>query len=101
MLTILSSTNESQFQGTFTSCQSLLETSNLESNAHDEDDFKSGNHDDHQSILDDLIAYGSQEFDSYEDPRAYYPNIAAQGPKAPRWWEKKSARELARKKLMA
>jgi hypothetical protein len=29
-------------------------------------------------------------------------NIAAQGPKAPpRWWEKKSARELARKKLMA
>ena len=52
---------------------SLLETSNLESNAHDEDDFKSCSHDDHLSILDYLIAYGSQEYDSYEDPRAYSP----------------------------
>ena len=73
MLTILASANEFQFQGTFASCQSLLETSNLKSNTHDEDDFKSNGHDDHLSTLDDLIAYGSQEFDNYEDCRAYSP----------------------------
>ena len=43
----------------------FLEISDLESNTYDDDDFKSGNHDDHLSSLDDLIAY--EGFDIYED----------------------------------
>ena len=70
------SVDESQFQETSTSSQSLFETSNLGSNSYDDDeddddDFRSGSHDDHLSTLDDLIASNLQEFDNYEDPRVY------------------------------
>ena len=51
----------------------LFETSNLEGNT--DDDFKSGSYDDHLSCLDDLNIYGSQEFDSYEEPHAYSRKI--------------------------
>ena len=33
--------------------------------------FRSGSHDDQLSSLNDCIAYGSQESNSCEDPRAY------------------------------
>jgi hypothetical protein len=49
VLTMLASTNESQFQETFISSQSLFETSNLESNTYVDDDCKSGSHDNHLS----------------------------------------------------
>ena len=66
VLTMSSWTSWSQFQETSTSNQSLIQISNSESNTYDDDDFKSGSHDNHSSSLD-----GSQESDSYEDPLAY------------------------------
>ena len=42
-----------------------------------DDDFKIGNHDDHFSNLNDLIAFGLQEFDSYADAHAYSCNNRA------------------------
>jgi hypothetical protein len=43
----------------------------LESIAYDDNDFRSANHDGHLSDSYDLIAFGLQEFDNYEDPHAY------------------------------
>jgi hypothetical protein len=57
------STNESQIQEISTSRQTIIETSNLESDIYHDDDFRSGSHDDHLSALDDLIAFGLQNFD--------------------------------------
>ena len=42
----------------------------MESNTYEDDEFKSGSHDDHLSSFDDLVAYGLQEFENYEDPHA-------------------------------
>ena len=49
VLTMLASTNESQFQETFVSSQSLFQTSNLKSNTYVDDDCKSDGHDNHLS----------------------------------------------------
>lgn len=72
VLTMSASMNESQCQETCISSQSLYETSNLESNTYEGDDFRSGSRDDYFNSLVDLIAYGSQEFDSYEDPSCLF-----------------------------
>ena len=69
---VVASTVESQFQETHASSQSHFETSNLESNIHeDDDDVRSGICDDHLSSKIDLIASSLLEFDSYKDPCAY------------------------------
>lgn len=54
--------------------QSLL-ASNLRSNTYNDDNLKSGSHDDHLCKLEDLITSSSQEFDSYEDPYTYSHKI--------------------------
>ena len=61
------STYESQFQKPSTSSQSCFETHNLENNTY----FRNDNHDDRLNSLGDFIASSAQEFDIYEDPRAY------------------------------
>ena len=53
--------------------KAFFETSNLESNTHDDnDDDDYDGYDHHLSSLDDSIASNSKEFDNYKDPHAYY-----------------------------
>ena len=74
MVVVVASTDESQFQETSTSSQSLFETSNFKTNTCDDDGFQNDSYDDHLSSLRDLITSGLQECDIYEDPRAYSRN---------------------------
>ena len=72
VLTILASTNEPQIQETSISSQSFFETNNFKHNTYEDDELRSGSHDDHLSSLDDSRTYESQEFDNYERPSCLF-----------------------------